>query len=92
MCDSLSIAPGVVCRQTNSGLRMLFDPDSGVMYELNDTASEIVSLLIELQPTSAQAVADRMVEVFDAPADEVRQATHEFLADFVAAHVVTARP
>lgn len=89
MSGRYRIAPNVVCRQTSSGLRMLFNHESGVMYELNDTASDIVSIIIELQPVALDAIAERLVQIFDVSPDEAREATEELLDDFVAAAVVT---
>ncbi len=88
MPGRFSMAPKVVCRQTNSGLRMLFNPESGVMYELNETASDVVAVLIELQPASVDGIAARLVEMYDAPPGEVREAVEELMTDFVNAEVV----
>jgi hypothetical protein len=40
-----SLSGHVVCRKTNTELRMLFDRERGVMYELNESASAIVEAL-----------------------------------------------
>jgi PqqD family protein of HPr-rel-A system len=82
------LAEHVVCRQTNSDLRMLFDRRKGVMYELNESASAIVGLL-EQAPATAESLSDALLGEFDAPPTEVRADVSSLLADFLDADLVT---
>lgn len=74
----------MVCRQTNTDLRMLFDRSKGVMYELNETASAVVSQLDQRAMTVAE-IAQALSEEFDAPVDAISADVEVMLADFTSA-------
>lgn len=78
------LADNVVCRQTNSELRMLFDRRKGVMYELNETASAIVGQLAD-GPATATQIVSALVEEFDGPVEEITPDVNRLLADFAEA-------
>ncbi|BCL16667.1 HPr-rel-A system PqqD family peptide chaperone [Micromonospora sagamiensis] len=85
--QNFAIADHVVCRQTNTDLRMLFDRQKGVMYELNETASSVVAIL-ERSATTAEQISEELSEEFDAPRDEIRASVDEMLSDFENAGLV----
>jgi Coenzyme PQQ synthesis protein D (PqqD) len=74
----------VTVRQTNSDLRMLFDRQRGVMYELNDTASSIVALL-DGQSHSVDSLVTALGDEYDAPESALRADVEQFVSDFVGA-------
>lgn len=84
------LAEHVVCRKTNTELRMLFDRSKGVMYELNESASSVVEIL-EREPASLDSLTFSLQETFDATHDEVRSDVEQMLADFADAGLVTAQ-
>jgi len=77
----------VVCRQTSSDLRMLFDRQKGVMYELNETASAIVERLSG-GPASIEALTESLCGEFEGPEHEIREDVENMLADFADAGLV----
>jgi len=81
------IAPHVVYRTTTTNLKMLFDRNRGVMYELNETASSIVALL--------QAGLQRTTDLVDALSSEYRvdkadiaEEVSQFVTDFLGSGVL----
>jgi hypothetical protein len=88
MTDRFALAEDVVCRRTNSELRMLFDKRKGVMYELNETASAVVETL-ERGPVEAETMYAELQAVFDVPADVLREDVDRLLTDFRDAGIVT---
>ncbi|MBI1758785.1 MAG: HPr-rel-A system PqqD family peptide chaperone [Actinobacteria bacterium] len=87
MPDKFRLADHLVCRQTNSELRMLFDRRNGVMYELNESASAVVALLSK-EPATAETLSTELLDEFDGPADEVLADVDRMLSDFVEAGMV----
>lgn len=87
MAVKFRLAEHVVCRQTNSDLRMLFDRRKGVMYELNESATAVVSLL-EQGPETVEGLTDSLREEFDAPREDVEADVSAMLADFAEAELV----
>jgi len=81
VAERFRLAGHIVCRETNTELRMLFDRSKGVMYELNETASAIVELL-EANPATAKELVISLAEEFDANDDEIRGDVERLLADF----------
>lgn len=88
MVSKFALAEHVVCRKTNSDLRMLFDRDKGVMYEMNETASAIIDLITQ-KPASTDEVAAALEEHFDGPPGEIRADVERLLADFADAGLVS---
>lgn len=83
------LAEQVVCRQTNTELRMLFDRSKGVMYEMNESASAIVHIL-ERDASTAETLATSLLDEFDATPQEIEADVERTLADFVEAGLVVA--
>lgn len=81
------LAEHVVCRQTNTDLRMLFDRSKGVMYELNESASAVVGQLNQA-PASVEGLSDALLGEFDAEPSEIRADVSSLLADFLDAGLV----
>lgn len=88
MVSKYALAEHIVCRKTNSDLRMLFDRDKGVMYEMNETASAIIDFITH-EPASADEVASALAERFDGPPDEIRADVKLLLTDFADAGLVS---
>jgi hypothetical protein len=78
------LADHVVCRQTNTELRMLFDRSKGVMYELNESASAVVQLLGQ-GPATLETLTAPLLDEFDAPVEELQADVDGMLAEFVGA-------
>lgn len=81
------LADTVTCRQTNRELKMLFDRKRGVMYELNETASSIVSLLDE-SPRNVEQIIQALTEIYEAPPEEIRADAEQFIDDFSKAGLI----
>lgn len=81
------LSDGVVCRKTNTELRMLFDRRKGVMYELNETSSAIVEQL-EGKPRTVDELTAILLDDFDAPEEDIREDVTIFLAEFSEANVI----
>lgn len=90
MASSFALADNVVCRNTNSSLRMLFDREKGVMYEMNETASAVIDLITQ-QPATAEELAAALEERFDGPPEEIRADVERMLADFADAGLVSQK-
>ena len=90
MTQHYALADHVVCRQTNTDLRMLFDRQKGVMYELNETASSVVAVL-ERESASADQIAEELSEEFDGDGTEIREGVDEMLTDFVNAGLLVCK-
>lgn len=88
MASKFTLADNVVCRKTNSDLRMLFDRDKGVMYEMNETASAIIDIITQ-QPASTDEVTAALEEHFDGPSGVIRADVERLLADFADAGLVS---
>jgi Coenzyme PQQ synthesis protein D (PqqD) len=87
MTATFRLSDGVVCRKTNTELRMLFDRRKGVMYELNETASAIVEQL-EGKPRTVDELITVLLDDFDAAGEEIREDVTTFLAEFSEANVI----
>lgn len=87
MAPTFRLADQVVCRQTNSDLRMLFDRRKGVMYELNETASAVVEQL-DRRPMALDGLVEVLLADFDAPVDEIREDIERLLAEFSEAGIL----
>jgi|YNPMSStandDraft_2_1061718.scaffolds.fasta_scaffold10510_2 PqqD family protein of HPr-rel-A system len=85
------LAEHVTYRSTNSELKMLFDRQHGVMYELNETASRIIELLNE-SPCSIDVLVQRLAEEYEVDLEDLRTDIERFLNDFVSAHLLTVIP
>jgi hypothetical protein len=81
------LADTVTCRQTNKDLKMLFDRNRGVMYELNETASDIVTLLNET-PSNINQIVQALSEIYDAPLEEIKADAEQFINDFSGAGLI----
>lgn len=81
------LAEQVVCRQTNTELRMLFDRSKGVMYEMNESASAIVEIL-EREGATAEGLTASLADEFDAPVEDIQADVDRTLADFLDAGLV----
>jgi PqqD family protein of HPr-rel-A system len=87
MARKFMLSEHVVCRKTGTDLRMLFDRDKGVMYEMNETASAVIDLVSQ-GPASVDELADSITASFDAPGGEIRDDVARLLADFADAGLV----
>jgi hypothetical protein len=87
MQGKFRLAHHVVCRQTGAELRMLFDRDKGVMYELNESASAVVGCLSE-GPAGVDDLVVALIDEFEAPTGEIKTDVEGLLADFVGAGLV----
>lgn len=85
------IAETVTCRQTNRELKMLFDRNRGVMYELNETASDIVTLLNEA-PRDIDQIVHALAETYEAPVEEIRADAEQLINDFSEAGLIVPIP
>lgn len=81
------LADHLVFRSTNSELKMLFDRQQGVMYELNETASRMVALLNEAPRSLDQLVAILLGE-YEEQEDVIREDAKQFLSDFLHAKLL----
>lgn len=88
MSEKFALAEHVVCRHTNSELRMLFDRRRGVMYELNETASAVVDTL-EGGAITAEALYSELLDAFDVSSDVLRVDVDRMLQDFRDAGLIT---
>ncbi len=88
MSDSViyKLSDHVTCRATNTELRMLFDREKGVMYELNESASAIVYALSDA-PQSHASLVERLQCEFEGDTGIDADVT-DFLADFEKAGLV----
>ena len=86
---TLAFADGVSFRQTNTGLVMLFNRVTGIMYELNETAAEIAKVVVD-GPASVDGFVDRMRIAFDGDVDQVEDDTRRFVNDFINLGILTA--
>ena len=86
---TLAFADGVSFRQTNTGLVMLFNRVTGIMYELNETAAEIAKVVAD-GPASVDGLVDRMRIAFDGDVDQVEDDTRRFVNDFINLGILTA--
>lgn len=66
---------------------MLFDRNTGVMYELNDTASVIVDE-IENDSHTRDSLINALVAKYDVTPEIVAEDLDSFLADFAQAGIV----
>lgn len=90
MTVTYRLADHVVCRKTNTELRMLFDRQKGVMYELNESASAVAELL-EREPASIEVLMTALMEDFDALPDEIQADIEQMLVDFTDAGLVVTQ-
>jgi Coenzyme PQQ synthesis protein D (PqqD) len=81
---TVALEPHAISRQTSAGLTMLFDRAKGVMYELNESASAVVSQLTT-EPQALEEIVDKLAIEFDAPRDEIEEDVQTFVADFTEA-------
>jgi hypothetical protein len=89
--ERFTLADHVVCRQTNQELRMLFDRNKGVMYELNETATEVVAFLQRVSAASVDDIAAECAQIFDAPLPDIKDDVAGMLADFADAGLVVVQ-
>ena len=78
----IEFAPHVSLRRTSTGVVMLFDQADGIMYELNDTASDIAIFLTELGPCDAGQIRDALLSNYDAEPDQIGMDVDALLGDF----------
>jgi PqqD family protein of HPr-rel-A system len=78
-------------RETTSQLKMLFDRERGVMYELNETASSILERLQHGQLGLDELVSSLTAE-YSADESEIRRDVQQLLADFVDAGLLVVEP
>jgi hypothetical protein len=76
--SKITLAPHVVCRNTSGPLRMLFDREKGVMYELNESASSVVGCLSESSHTVNELLDALAQEYEDVPAEDVVLLVEDF--------------
>jgi len=79
--ETVALMEHVSCRSTSADLTMLFDRAKGVMYELNESASAVVSVLTT-EPQSVNAIVDQLLMKFEAPRDEVTADVLTFIGEF----------
>lgn len=87
MQPTIALEAHAVSRQTNAGLTMLFDRAKGVMYELNESASAIVTVLT-VEPQSYDEVVDKLLEEFDADRKVIEEDVRAFVREFSEAGLV----
>jgi Coenzyme PQQ synthesis protein D (PqqD) len=85
--SKIALAGHVVCRSTSGPLRMLFDRDKGVMYELNESASSIVGMLAEGSQTLDELL-DALAQDYDAPHGTLAEDVTLLIEDFRSAGLV----
>jgi len=83
----LKLKPNVTSRPTNLNLIMLFDREKGVMYELNETASSIVSIILS-EPKSSLEIVEIISKDYNADANQISEDVKEFLDDFIKAALI----
>ena len=81
---TVALETHAISRQTSAGLTMMFDRAKGVMYELNESASAVVSQLTT-EPQALEEIVDKLAIEFDAPHDEIEEDVQTFVADFTEA-------
>lgn len=86
--SAVGLRPHAVARVTNAGLTMLFDRAKGVMYELNETASVVVTLLAD-RPRTLDALVEELCREFDGPRDEIAADIRSFVDDFSDAGLIS---
>jgi len=80
------LAESIVFRSTRPDLIMAFDSTSGVMYELNDTASSVLKLVDGSR--SVDDIVDQLLDTYEAPRADVERDVTEILDRFATAAVV----
>lgn len=83
----VQIAQHVVYRTTTTDLKMLFDRNKGVMYELNETASSIVALL-QASPQRPHELVAALSSVYRVSHDDIAEDVGRFVTDFLSAGVL----
>jgi Coenzyme PQQ synthesis protein D (PqqD) len=81
VAKTVALLEHAVCRRTSADLTMLFDRVKGVMYELNESASAVVSVLTT-EAQSVDAIVDQLLEQFEAPRNEVTADVLTFIRKF----------
>jgi hypothetical protein len=85
--SKIALAAHAICRNTSGALRMLFDRDKGVMYELNESASSVVGLLAERSQTLDELL-DALAQEYDAQHDTLAEDVTLLVEDFRTAGLV----
>lgn len=85
--SKIALAGHVVCRSTSGPLRMLFDREKGVMYELNESASTVIGLLAE-QAQTLDELLDVLAQEYDAPLEVLMDDVTLLVDDFRSAGLV----
>lgn len=87
--SSYRISTHVTFRSTSADLKMLFDRDKGVMYELNETASIIVQCIAD-GIGSPSAIAAHLAQEYEADPNEILEGVERIVEDFEKAGLLTA--
>jgi len=80
--EKLQLKPNVTSRPTNLNLIMLFDKEKGVMYELNETASSIISTLTST-PKNIEEIIEIIGKDYNDDKNQIAEDIKEFIADFI---------
>lgn len=81
----------VVCRETTNGLRMLFNRQKGVMYELNETASSVLGRLADSRSCRLGQLVDSLADEYEAPREAILADVWLLLVDLADAGLVAIR-
>jgi len=85
--EKLRLKSNVTSRPTNLNLIMLFDKEKGVMYELNETASSIISILAS-SPKNVQEIIEIIGKDYNSENNQIAEDVEEFIADFITSGLV----
>ena len=77
-----AIAEHVNLRQTNASMRIMFDRNEGVMYELNETASAVMEIL-EKGSANIDSIAEAIALQFEGQLEDFKPEIDSLLKDFV---------
>ncbi len=85
-----ALAKHAVFRRTSGDLCMLFDRERGVMYELNETASAVITQ-IHGGAESEPAIVAGLSAAFSVDEADLSRDVEAFLGDFVSAGLLEVR-
>lgn len=79
----MKLAANVSYRKTENGLGMIYNKVEGTLFELNETATAIIDLIVGNSELTANGIADELAIVYEASLELIIEEVKDTISEFI---------
>lgn len=79
----MKLAVNISYRKTENGLGMIYNKIEGTLFELNETATSIVDLIVKNSELTADGIAEELARVYDASLELITEEVKDTISEFI---------